>query len=296
MQCLAHILKPKFECHYKSLDPRSGTRSYARRQLANTHSDSNKLSSPQRFLHAEPALAFPQQTPRPGEGPLLREAETQPKFHVSNVPWVLRTRRLQTQWQETDLILQDVDSLQPRSATSPLMHFFPMHHSLQHSHPFHTHLLLMLLRASDAEVRVRSAFSSEIWHGIRYHSIHLTRCTSFKDSATIQYIRCSASATCIRVRNYSLKNLLILHATNASATDPRCPLCTISALVLHSHILCALHRHVNWHTELQKGSEISSDRIASISSWKPSGSKPANCTACIPASRPANHARRCKKW
>ena len=61
---------------------------------------------------------------------------------------------------------------------SPSIPCFSMHHSLLHpylSHPLALIFFLMLLRTSE----FASAGSR---HGMRYHSIHLTRCTFFKRS------------------------------------------------------------------------------------------------------------------
>ena len=92
MQLLAHILKPKSECHYKSLDPRSGTRSYARRELATLSAYGTNACIPTDLNASSRRRAVVKRS----------RASTR--------------RRLQTQWQETALSAVSSDAANSRGS------------------------------------------------------------------------------------------------------------------------------------------------------------------------------------
>ena len=92
MQLLGHIWKPKSECHYKSLDPRSGTRSYARRELATLSAYGANACIPTDLNTSSRRRAVVKRS----------RASTR--------------RRLQTQWQETALSAVSSDAANSRGS------------------------------------------------------------------------------------------------------------------------------------------------------------------------------------
>ena len=92
MQLLGHIWKPKSECHYKSLDPRSGTRSYARRELATLSAYGTNACIPTDLNASSRRRAVVKRS----------RASTR--------------RRLQTQWQETTLSAVSSDAANSRGS------------------------------------------------------------------------------------------------------------------------------------------------------------------------------------